>query len=522
MASTLIGSNLFAQLTPLTNAALDELSGTWVCPGYGKILSIKNRRVEEYHRSPEGCLILPDQSQSILKEQLAFIEILSEDSFVASLAPIGNRYFWERTNDSVSDCLRQPDPSPLSTFDFLVGYMNQHFAFFEESDVDWDSEVARARARITANASDTYLFNTLKNLIEKFDDPHTALYAGIKGELKKTSDLKARNILPILKQNNPNWTGSDFDLFIDWIVQQLSQLESEFIAGNHGVVPTTPFYWRKYDDIAYLHIGSMAGFKPNGNIYQELLAFETALDQAFSDLGNPKALIIDLSFNLGGYEWISIALAQRLARSNIDVFTKQVHQANGKQDLTYTITPSSRPSYHGPIYLLTSDITISAGEACTDAIRALPQTRHYGTRTAGALSNVLSKPLPNGWGITISNERFTDLEGKQHEGIGFSPEVEFTLWDPQDPYEKHSNRIARLLNIINNVDHDIELSWDQLPTVNSLKVNRAEAGSTLAIQYSSDLRNWETIKEISFLEPLAFRFEKPDGANPYFYRVSQL
>lgn len=522
LATLIVTTTALPKLSPLSNATLDKLEGTWSCPGYGKLLTIKNRQVKEYHSSSLGCLILPDQSQATIKEQLAFIEILSDDSFIASLAPIGNRYYWERSSRSVSNCKLQTSATPLQTFDFFDAYMKEHYAFFEERGVNWDLESAKARAKLSAHSSDAKLFETLKQLIEKLEDPHTALYAGLNGQLVKTSDLKARTILPILKRKKPSWNGTEFELFIDWIIDQLSNLENAFLAESHGVIPTTPFYWRKFENIGYLHIGSMAGFKPGGNIYQELLAFESALDKAFTDLADSEALILDLSFNLGGYEWLSIALAQRLARSEVDVFKKKVHGDQGTQSSVYTLTPSLRPNFHGPVYLLTSDITISAGEACTDAIRALPQTRHYGMRTAGAMSNVLSKPLPNGWGLTLSNEIYTDLNDQTYEAVGFTPEVVFELWDPNDPYENHLNRINRLLTHIKAIDRSIELSWQRFPSENGLSLNRAETGSTLAVQKSTDLLHWDTIKELSFTEPVLIQVESAQPHSRIFYRAIQL
>lgn len=515
-------SAAYSQYQALSNSLLDQLQGTWECPGYGKILSISNRQVREYHKTDAGCLVIPDQSQATLREQIAFVEVLSNDTFIASLTPIGNRYFWRRSSANLSQCKTRDSANALETFDFLSSYLEEHYPFFQQRNVNWELERSAARSKLRSSSSDAQLFAVIEELLEKLDDPHTSLYAILRGQIQKTSELKPRSILPILKRKNSSWNGSDHELFLNWIIQQLSGLESNFIQGQHGVIDTTPFYWRKFESVGYLHIGSMAGFKPGGNINQELQAFENALDRAFTDLAGSNSLIIDLSFNLGGYEWLSIALAQRLAREPTFVFTKTVHNDSGFQTLNYQINPSSRPRYLGPVYLLTSDITVSAGEACADAIRALPQTRHYGMRTAGAMSNVLSKPLPNGWGLTISNEIYISLDGQSYEAVGLPPEVERKLWDEQRPDQPHIERIQDFVTHIQNIEREIEISWNANDAGKSITVLKAEPGSTVEVQTSRDLKTWSTEKTFRFSIPTRVNLLETDDPSSIFCRAIYL
>lgn len=52
-----------------------------------------------------------------------------------------------------------------------------------------------------------------------------------------------------------------------------------------------------------------------------------------------------------------------------------------------------------PVFVLTSDVTVSAAGTLLLSLRALPNVTHLGATTRGALSDVLTKPLLNGWEV---------------------------------------------------------------------------------------------------------------------------
>jgi carboxyl-terminal processing protease len=66
------------------------------------------------------------------------------------------------------------------------------------------------------------------------------------------------------------------------------------------------------------------------------------------------------------------------------------------------------------------------------AMRALPNVTHVGQRTRGSLSDVLTKRLPNGWFVTLSNEVYLDGAGKGWEGLGIPPTVPVAVFTGQD------------------------------------------------------------------------------------------
>ena len=81
-------------------------------------------------------------------------------------------------------------------------------------------------------------------------------------------------------------------------------------------------------------------------------------------------------------------------------------------------------------------------------MRALPNVTHAGTATRGSLSDVLRKPLPNGWWVTLSNEIYLDAEGRHWEGRGIPPEVEIEVFSPDDPFSGHAEAIGAVVDLI--------------------------------------------------------------------------
>ena len=57
------------------------------------------------------------------------------------------------------------------------------------------------------------------------------------------------------------------------------------------------------------------------------------------------------------------------------------------------------------------------------ALRELPNVIVIGESSYGILSDMLSRSLPNGWVITLSNELYVTLSSISYEGDGVPPDV---------------------------------------------------------------------------------------------------
>ena len=81
-------------------------------------------------------------------------------------------------------------------------------------------------------------------------------------------------------------------------------------------------------------------------------------------------------------------------------------------------TPKT-PYYSKPIAIIASDMTASAAEIFLMTMRARQrQTLIIGDPSAGELSDILSKVLPNTWEFSLSNEVYQDFRGVGYETTG--------------------------------------------------------------------------------------------------------
>jgi C-terminal processing protease CtpA/Prc len=135
-----------------------------------------------------------------------------------------------------------------------------------------------------------------------------------------------------------------------------------------------------------------------------------------------QAVIVDLRYNQGGYDAVSLELAGLFAADRHVAFRKKAFRSKGnKYDVV--LTPSSPRRLAVPVAVLISEHSVSAAETAAVAFRTLSNAKLVGQQTQGALSDVLEKKLPNGWTFTLSNEIFETVDGEFPEGTGVLPHI---------------------------------------------------------------------------------------------------
>jgi carboxyl-terminal processing protease len=95
-----------------------------------------------------------------------------------------------------------------------------------------------------------------------------------------------------------------------------------------------------------------------------------------------------------------------------------------------------------------SDVTVSAGEIFALTMRTLPNVVLVGTRTRGAFSDAIDKPLPNGWKLNLSAEVYRDAQGIWHETKGVPPQLKRDVFPPDDLVGGHTRLVLDLMKEI--------------------------------------------------------------------------
>ena len=93
-----------------------------------------------------------------------------------------------------------------------------------------------------------------------------------------------------------------------------------------------------------------------------------------------EAVIIDNSINHGGFDIVAQAIASHFTQSPTVAYSKGPLDAPKPYRSDIRISPAKGKVFNGPVYVLTSDVTVSAGEVLTLALRSQPNVFHAGEK----------------------------------------------------------------------------------------------------------------------------------------------
>jgi len=144
--------------------------------------------------------------------------------------------------------------------------------------------------------------------------------------------------------------------------------------------------------------------------------------------GTPFGLVVDVRDNPGGYDTNAQYVAGRFARDRRPYM--RVRKRSGPERgqfgprIDWYVAPTGDRQFTGPIALLTSYATQSAGETFCLAMRERDDVVSIGDTTAGAFSDAILREAGNGWAYTISVGDYRAADGLSYEGIGLAPDRE--------------------------------------------------------------------------------------------------
>lgn len=285
------------------------------------------------------------------------------------------------------------EDSPLGNFEALWKIMDEHYCFFQEKGVDWDSVHAVYAPRFNAGMTDDQELEVLGNMLAELKDGHVNLFASFdysrywgfhEDYPKNYSDTLARHYL-----------GTDYRI-------------------SNG------FKYRIMDDnVGYLRVSSFEDTIGAGNLDDILLYLQPCL-----------GIIIDLRDNGGGMLTAAEALAARFTDKEILVGYMRHKTGKGHNDFSdmeeQTLKPAKGIRWHKPVVVLTNRSVYSAANEFIKYMRHCPQVTIVGDRTGGGAGLPFSSELPNGWSIRFSACPMYDTD-KQSTENGIEPDIKVGL-----------------------------------------------------------------------------------------------
>lgn len=309
---------------------------------------------------------------------------------------------------------------PVINFEvFWQTLEEQSIAFNHRSEVDWKHLKKRWQNKISHNTHDSELLKYFGEMIAILNDGHTTLSgAGTELESKKAGEFET--YLSAKKKYVKR--------HLRYIQHQLDEpITKKRKKILYGFLEDAP-------NVAYLNLRTFEGFTTrNNNIAKELKAFRKPLTKALQHLQSSSSLILDLRFNTGGYDALAQELIRHFLKHPQTVYHKQYRSGNynefgALQDIVLKPAPDT---YQGKLFILIGPVTASAAEVAVLGLNSQADTTLIGEPSNGSFSDTLHKTLPNGWLLTLSNERYLDIHHKDQEQIGIKPDyfVEFTVRD---------------------------------------------------------------------------------------------
>ena len=432
--------------------------GIWRSRGYGYVVRIGGDGLKLYHVAGEFCYA--DQRGE--RDPDGLFELYRQagpDTVAFSTMPGQTQYVFDRLPGLPRACTdRTPWTAPRIAALFAATFADL-YPSFETRGIDWRARTDAALSTLTDKSNDAALFKAIQGMLAGLNDPHVELEAKV-GGAQRTLELgdgptltrlrAAGNGGPALasstgagrtsnggggRASEEKWRES----YERGILRTVLQGKGHFTANER-------LLWGRVGDIGYINFLSIAGFTESGSDNRTVV--DAVLDQAMAAFSGARAVIVDISSNRGGYDGLAQHIAGRFADTRRLAYTKVAHGAQGVEPQPFHVEPSKRARFLGPVYLLTSDVTLSAGEVFALYLRALPNVIHVGGATRGAFSDMIEKPLPNGWTLSLSAEVYRDPQGQSYEARGLPPTRKLEVFPPDDLTGGHARRVLSLMDEI--------------------------------------------------------------------------
>jgi carboxyl-terminal processing protease len=438
-----------------------ETTGVWRSIGDGYLLKLDNRTITLYSYTSKYCYTEQnDYVIDLLNNSSKFYLNRTRDTLSAYLHDLGNktktlqdekRFY--KINSLPDNCKRltevqQNDPEYL--FEIFYSALKENYAFEKERNINWENVYKDYRPKITSKTNQSDLFNLMGEIVTMTKDQHTKIiskenvvkqYSGVPTALRLAETFKEQDSI----KNFNDFT----DLFFKINYQNISK---ELLRGKGKKVANGKIEWGEVTpDIGYIHLHSLTGFAsatlPRKQHIDTLNFYMAQIMESFKD---KKAIIVDESFNFGGYDAAGLTISAYFTDKPVNVYTKYIFQ-NGSflKGTTFTVNPSPKYQFTRPVYLLTTDISRSAAESFAMQMKALPNVKLVGTNTLGIISDMLGKSIGEYY-LTLSNEKYLTTKGEIYEVKGVDVDIPLIVFPKDNIFNGHRDAVRQVIKIIEN------------------------------------------------------------------------
>ncbi len=347
--------------------------------------------------------------------------------------------------------MQQMDSRKL--FQLFIETLKENYAFSQERHMNWDSVKKIYEKQVSDTTTHSKLFEIFGEIVTLTGDHHTKIIA----ENGKTLQYRGtRSAETVSKHFNSQSEIKNLNEYFNIFFQRnYKNISDTILKGNGTKLANGQLEFGDLtDSIGYLHIYSFTGFAQKGfSRKQQIDSLIFSMNKVLNQFKNKSAILIDVSFNFGGYDAAALCIAGFFTRKPVFAYTSQVYTGgNFYNESNVYVYPSARSAFTKPVYLLMTDITRSAAESFAMMMNSLPNVILVGTNTMGILSGMLGKSIGEYYS-TSSNQRFLDSKNKYYEVTGLFPDIRKEVFGKDDIFRSHMNSVKEITEII---ERDLE------------------------------------------------------------------
>lgn len=429
------------------------MRGTWRMLGEGKLVHMTPTAATFYEETQSLCYAAGGPVEPATFADMSFTNVMGvapQRVEIFGTADSPAQTTLERIDAIPQRCLAAPPADPLTTFKTLWETMDRYYAFFELHGIDWAARYTELAPQAALATGPDELDDVIRAALGGLHDGHLTVRRGKEVVFNGDSSPTPQMIRQALQElDTPK---KRVEWYENWIKVRRDGILAQLTGGSGKYVLEDKAVWgRLPGNVGYIGIDAMDGYGGEDTEASKRRLIGQTIDQAIAELADTGALIVDISHNVGGLDAVGAEIAARFADQRRLAFTKQKHQPEGGDVQSWYIEPKGPRQYLKPVYLLTTDLSVSAAEAFTLMMREFPHVTQVGQRTNGALSDILGKTLPGGYSMGLSHEIYLDPRGELYEGFGIPPRLPITMYDSADISTLHTGHAATLAKLLRHI-----------------------------------------------------------------------
>jgi C-terminal processing protease CtpA/Prc len=408
-----------------------DLIGSWEYLGFGRSIIIGDSIVQKFHLSSKGNVQLSDSKRKNYFDYYSLVPV-SQDTI--QIKDGVKTFTLVRTNIDYSKNFKEDLANdPKYNFEVLWNTFNEQYVYFKERNIDWNKFYDKYEPQVNADTKPLELYLIFEKMLGEINDGHISI--NLPDELEEDYE----------NQLTENKTESDEEIpdgldkkVKNRIIEKHLKNVSEF---NQGELK-----WGMVDkDVAYIQTSNMISWANypiadslskkqfwnewwkhlnKADNHHDDVADGTRfiMDSIVNSIGNAKACIIDLRFNGGGFDDVSVEILNHFVNKETEICTKKVRLGKGFTEKQVMSLIPSKDTFKGKLFILTSHETASAAELLVLGSKEISNSKIVGSTTEGVFSDILHKKLPNGWTYGLSNMIYQSMDGVSYEEIGITPD----------------------------------------------------------------------------------------------------